>query len=380
MPYCLPEKKRCFIFLMHEAISISFIMMYCFLQGLLEPQPWTAPKKSWQQLFTRSSSVPQSSNSNVICRPNTKSQAEVKSPQQSGPSSSAPLFDNPIHFGLPSPFNLPTFPNGPTSTSLGFSPAIEPFFSPVGEGTHEFRNEELELYEDPCYVPDPVSLLGPVSESLDNFQLDLGSGFVKDMEAEKPHSLKNISAGSDVSKPSPIESPLSREKHSSSNRFPSTPKAQEVHASPLDDATANEKGTWQMWNTTPLGQEGLGLGGGPGSWLLSSQRNMTNKDDMVHPSSQKTMASLFTKDDNMISRSHSPQNVFLPNGQSGGTFSPITGSSDYDPWLENTFFPPLSGSLQAQEGASPTEMIYGSTSGSAPTHVLEGSPANSWSK
>lgn len=364
---------------MHEEKSISILTMVCSLQVLPEAQPWSAPKKSWQQLFTRSSSVPPTSNSNVICRPNSKIQSEVKSPQQSGPSLSAPLFDNPIHFGLPSPFNLSTFPNGPTSSSLGFSPAIEPFFSPVGEGTHDFRNEEQELYEDPCYVPDPVSLLGPVSESLDNFQLDLGSGFVTDMEVEKPHSLKNISAGSEVNKLSPIESPLSREKHSSSNRFPTTPKSQEAQAFPLDDSAANEKGTWQMWSTSPLGQEGLGLAGGPRSWLLSSQRNI-NKDDLVHPSSQKTMASLFTKDDNIISSTHSPQNVFLPNGQSGGTFSPITGSSDYDPWLQNAFFPPLSGNLKAQECASQNEMIYGNTSGSAPTHVLESSPANCWSK
>ncbi|KAF7825440.1 stress response protein NST1-like [Senna tora] len=332
----------------------------------LEPQPWTAPKRSWQQLFTRSSSTPPTSNSNVICRPNPKVQSEVKSPQQSSPSSSAPLFDNPIHFGLPSPFNLSTFPNGPTSSSLGFSPAIEPFFSPVGEGTHDFRNEEQELYEEPSYVPDPVTLLGPVSESLDNFQRDLGSGFVPDMEVEKPHSLKNISAGSEVNKPSPIESPLSRE----------------MQAFPLDDATANDKGTWQMWGSPPLGQEGLGLVGGPVSWLLSSQRNITNKDDFVHSSSQKTMASLFTNDDSIISSTHSPQNVYLPNGQSGGsgTFSPIAGSNDYDPWLQNAFFPPLSGSLTAQEGASQSDIIYGSTSGSAPTHVLEGSAANSWSK
>ncbi|KAJ1379054.1 putative stress response protein nst1-like [Sesbania bispinosa] len=342
---------------------------------LPESQPWKAPKKSWQQLFTRSSSVPQSSNSNVICRPNSKIQAEAKSPQLSGQSPVTQSFNNPIHFGLPSPFNISTHPNVSTSSSLGFSPAIEPLFSPVGN-THD----EQELFEDPCYVPDPVSLLGPVSESLDNFQLDLGSGFGTDMEVTKPHSLKNISAGSDVNKPSPIESPLSREKHSSSNWFPSTPKGQDMHAFTVDDAAANEKGTWQMWSTSPLGQEGLGLVGGPGSWLLSSQRNVPNKDDFVLPSSQKTMASLFNKDDNIISSTHSPQNVFVPNGQSGRNFSPVTGSSSYDPWLQSAFFPPLSSGFTAQEGATQNEVIYGSPSGSASSHVHEGSPANSWSK
>lgn len=342
---------------------------------VLPEQPWTAPKKSWHQLFTRSSSVPQSPNSNVICRPNSKVQAEAKSPQSSGQSPVTQSFNNPIHFGLPSPFNISTYPNGSTSSSLGFSPAIEPpFFSPVGNTSHDFRFEEQELFEDPCYVPDPVSLLGPVSESLDNFQLDLGTGIVKDMEVAKPHSLKNISSGSDVNKPSPIESPLSREKHSSSNRFPSTPKAQDMHAFPLDDATANEKGTWQMWSTSPLGQEGLGLIGGPANWLLSSQKNVPKKDDFMNPSSH------FNKDDNILSSTHSPQNVSLPNGQSGGTFSPVAVSSGYDPWSQSAFFPPLLGGLKAQDGVTQNEMIYGSPSGSASSHVLEGSPSNSWSK
>ncbi|TKY65714.1 Reticulocyte-binding protein a [Spatholobus suberectus] len=347
---------------------------------LPEPQPWTAaPKKSWQQLFTRSSSIPQSSNSNVICRPNSKIQAEAKSPQLSGQSPVTQSFNNPIQFGLPSPFNISTHADGPTSSSLGFSPAIDPFFSPVGNTSHDFRQDEQELFEDPCYVPDPVSLLGPVSESLDNFQLDLGTGFGTDNEVAKPHSLKSISAGSDVNKLSPIESSSSQEKHSSSNWFPSTPKGQDKRGFPLDDAAANEKGTWQMWSTSPLGQEGLGLVSGPGSWLLSSQRNIPSKDDFVLPSSQKTMASLFNKEDNIISRTHSPQNIFLPNGLSGENFSPVTGSSVYDPWLQSAFFPPLSGGLTAQEGATTqNEIIYGSSSGSASSHGLDGS--HCWSK
>ncbi|KAE9591946.1 hypothetical protein Lal_00038385 [Lupinus albus] len=347
---------------------------------LPESQPWTAPKKSWHQLFTRSSSVPQSSNSNVICRPNSKSQAEARSPKLSGQSPVTKSFDNPIHFGLPSPFNISTHPNGTTSSSLGFSPTIEPFFSPVGNVPRDFPHEEQDLFEDPCYVPDPVSLLGPVSESLDNFQLDVGSGIVKDMVVAKPHSLKNISAGSDVNMPSPIESPLSREKHSYCNRFPSIPKAQDTHSFPLDDTAANDKGTWQMWSTSPLGQEGLGLIGSPERWVLPLQGNIPNKDDFVLPSSQKTMASFFNKDDTILSSTHSAQNVFLPNCQSGVTFSPVTTSSAYDPWSQSTLFPPLSGALKAQEGVTQNEMIYGSSSASASSHVLEGSPSYGWSK
>ncbi|GLT55759.1 hypothetical protein SLA2020_288520 [Shorea laevis] len=351
---------------------------------ILETQPGTTPKKSWQQLFTRSSSVPSSSNTSVISRPNSKLQAEVQSPQLAAQSSSIQTFDNPINFGLPSPF-LSSFPNGASSSSLGFSPAIEPMFPPVVEGTQEFIPEEHDVFEDPSYVPDPVSLLGPVSESLDNFQLDVGPGFVH-AGLEKHRTLKNVSPSSEVSKPSPIESPLSRlrvtdEKQNSSNRFPYTSKAQDVHTYPVDEASTIEKGTWQMWNSTPLYQDGLGLMGGPASWIVPPEHNRSNKEEFIHPSNQKTTASLFRKEDPVLT--HSPQKVFLSNGQSGGKFSPVSGATDKGPWLKNPFFPPLSGSdnqfsLKPQEEKS--KVIHGSSGGSSASHSIELPPANSWSK
>ncbi|KDP22783.1 hypothetical protein JCGZ_00370 [Jatropha curcas] len=354
-----------------------------------EPQLRPAPKKSWQQLFTRTSAAPLPSNTNVISRPNSKPQAEVQSPHLHGQSSSIQSFDNPISFGLPSPFTLSTYPSVSSTSSLGFSPPIEPIFSRV-EGSHEFIPEEPELFEDPCYVPDPISLLGPVSESLDNFQLDLGMGFASDIGLERPHTLKNLSASPEVSKPSPIESPLSRvritdEKHNGSNWFPATPKTQDLHTLPVEDVHANEKGTWQMWNSSPLGQDGLGLVGGPGSWLLPPELSRSTKEDVLQPSSQKTMASLFTNDDQVISGSHSPHKVFLGNGQNSAAFSPVTGSSDNDPWLQKAFYPPLSAcdshfSLKPQEEGTKNEMIYGSPTGAASNHSFELSQANCWSK
>lgn len=349
---------------------------------LSEPQPRPTPKKSWQQLFTRSSTVPPSSNPNVISRPNTKFQAEVQSPQLSSQAFSTQSYDNPINFGLPSPFTLSTYPNGSISGSLGFSPVIDPIFPRIGVGPREFIPEEPELFEDPCYIPDPVSLLGPVSESLDNFQLDVGTGFPPDMGYERPRALKNVCASSEVNKPSPIESPLSREKHNNSNWFPSTPRAQDMHNLPLDDANANDTGTWQMWNSSPLVQDGLGLVGGPVSWLVPPELNRSNKEDFVHPSTQKNMASLFTNEDHVLSGTHSPQNVFLGSGQNGGPFSPVTGSSDNDPWLQKAIFPPLSGSenhfaTKPQEETQ-NDMFFGSP-GSGTKQPFELSPANCWS-
>uniref|UniRef100_A0A5B7B4G9 Stress response protein nst1 n=1 Tax=Davidia involucrata TaxID=16924 RepID=A0A5B7B4G9_DAVIN len=359
---------------------------------LLEPQVTTVPKKSWQQLFTRSSAAPSSSNSNVISRPNGKSQAEVQSPPFPGHSSSTQSYDNPISFGLPSPFTLPTFPYVSTSSSAVLPLASEAMFPRIGEAPREFLPEESDIFEDPCYIPDPVSLLGPVSESLDNFQLDLGAGFVTDTGLEKPRALKNISASSEVNRPSPIESPLSRlrvpdERHSSSNRFPSTPKAQDRHTLPMDDLNSgNEKGTWQMWNTSPLVPDGLGLVGGSGSWLLPPELNRSNKEDVVHPIAHKTMASLFTKDDKVLSGIHSSQNGFLRNCQNGGTFGTSVPGSGDDPWLPKTLFGPMSGSENhyslnpPEETSHQNEMIYGSPSGSATNHPFELSPANCWAK
>ncbi|KAH8484743.1 hypothetical protein H0E87_026488 [Populus deltoides] len=357
---------------------------------LSETQQRTAPKKTWQQLFTLSSPAHPSSNSNVICRPISK-QAECQAQQFPAQSSPMQCFDNPINFGLPSPFPVSAFQNVSSSTSLGFSPPIEPNFPRGMEGPCDFIPEEPELFEDPCYIPDPISLLGPVSESLDNFQLDLGNGFAPDMGPglERLYAMKNVSASPEVTKPSPIESPLSRlrtadEKNNGSNWFPTTPISQDFNTLPMNDMHVNEKGTWQMWNSSPLGQDGLGLVGGPGSWLLPPEQNRSTKEDIILPPSQKTMASLFTKDDQILPGTYSPRKTFLGNGQSG-VFSPVIGSIENEPWLQNTFFPPLSGSnshfsLKSPEESTQNEMIYQSPTGAATNNAFGPSPGHSCSK
>lgn len=352
---------------------------------IAEPQPRAAPKKSWQQLFTRSSSVPPTSTSNVISRPNPKSTTDVQSSSLPTQLSSMQTFDNPINFGLPSPFPVSTYPSVSSSSSLGFSPVIEPILPRVGDGTRDYIPEEPELFEDPCYVPDPISLLGPVSESLNNFQLDLGTGFATDIGLETPHAIKKMSSA-ESSKRSPIESPLSRlrsseEKHINSNWFPNTSNAQDMRSHPVDDSHANDKGTWQMWNSTPLGPD-LGLAGASASWIIPPERSRSNNDEFVVPS--QNMASLFTNDDPVLSGTHSPQKVFLGSGQNGGAFSPVTGPSDHDPWVQNAFFPPLSGnnhfSLRAQDESTQNELAFGSPNGSASNQSFDPSPANCWSK
>ncbi|KAJ6739681.1 STRESS RESPONSE PROTEIN NST1-RELATED [Salix koriyanagi] len=219
------------------------------------------------------------------------------------------------------------------------------------EGPCDFIPEEPELFEDPCYIPDPISLLGPVSESLDNFQLDLGNGFAPDtgIGLERLYAMKNVSASPEVTRPSPIESPLSRqrtadEKNNGSNWFSTTPISHDFNTQPVNDMHVNETGTWQMWNSSPLGQDGLGLVGGPGSWLSLPEQNRSTKEDIIPPPSHKTMASLFTKDDQILPGSNTPF------------------------------------SLKPPEESTQSEMIYQSPTGAATNNAFGPSPVHNCSK
>ncbi|KAJ4978666.1 hypothetical protein NE237_009446 [Protea cynaroides] len=358
-----------------------------------ELQPWATPKKSWQQLFTRSSAVPPSSNVNTISRPNHKAQADVRSSYLPCQTLSPHPLDNPNHFGLSLPFNLSPYPSRSISSG-SVSSATEPIFSFIGEPVHEFVPEEAELFEDPCYVPDPVSLLGPVSESLDNFSLDLGSGFLADSELERSWSLQNASVSAEINRPSPIESPMSRlraaeERQSTSNQFPCTTKAHDLHTSPTDVSNnMHEQGTWQMWGAPPLGQDGLGLVGGSASWLLPLGQNKSTLEETMFLSSPKAMMSPFAKDNNVLPGSFSPQNVHLGGCQNGGTFNPLgPGLNDNGVWLPKAVFQPLPGDgenhfppLNTQDDISQNEMTYGSPSNLGTGHPFELSSANCWSK
>ncbi|CAN0846780.1 hypothetical protein LINGRAHAP2_LOCUS4622 [Linum grandiflorum] len=338
-------------------------------QPVPSEQQRAGPKKSWQQLFTRSSS----SSTNVIGRPNPKPQAELQKPQLPGQTSTIQSFDNPIHFGLPSPFSTPMYPDVSSRSSLGFSPSID--------SSALWISEEPECFEDPCYVPDPISLLGPVSESLDNFQMDFGDGFALD----RPQPLKKSAGSPEVSKPSPIESPLSRritdDKHN--NWFPTS---RDVNAHYVDDVHKNETGTWQMWKSTPLCQDGLGLVGGSGSWLFPSERSTPAEEDMFsHPPSQKNVTSMFSTDDETLSGNLSPQNGYLGNGHHG-VFSPVTSSQDNEPWVQNTFSHPLSGNeghhlfVKTEEDNIQEEVGFGSPHRAASNLLFEMQPQNGWSK
>ncbi|KAM3287713.1 hypothetical protein P3S67_021143 [Capsicum chacoense] len=352
---------------------------------LIESQPCTAPKKSWQQLFTHSTAVSRTT-SNVIGRPCVKPQAEVQPPANPCQPPSMQSFDNPINFGLPSPFPLSTFAFGSTNNGTTLPLLSEPLFPLAGDGAGQLLPEESEIFEDPCYVPDPVSLLGPVSESLDNFQLDVG--FVSNAGLDKPCPAKHVNVSSEVIRPSPIECPISRlcvpqDRHAESFPFPRTPKAKDVRTEPPMNVSSNsnDMGTWQMWNSFPLGHDGLSLICTPANWLLNPELNRSNMEEIIPSAPPKTMASLFKSDDHILSVSHSPQIVYRGNFQNGVALGPNLSSS-----AENGFQEAVFGTYSRRESQfSPNpenaaQNEYESPNAPVTSHPFELSPLDCWAK
>ncbi|XP_078168087.1 uncharacterized protein LOC144562720 [Carex rostrata] len=189
----------------------------------LEKQPPPpAPKKAWHQLFKRNPVSPTPDQTSTV--PNYQIGAfetYIAPPNR--------------YFNTPPIFSRPTLPfpmYAPPSTCL-FRPVKDPVPPPPVV-------EEQEQFEDPSFDPDAIALLGPVSESLDNLPLDLGTGFIS-------------SESGKISKPSPIQSPLLRNRVSDDGHKP--------FSSAVQDSGSNETGPWQLWGA-PLTQNSLGSVGG----------------------------------------------------------------------------------------------------------------------
>uniref|UniRef100_A0A7N0T6E9 Uncharacterized protein n=1 Tax=Kalanchoe fedtschenkoi TaxID=63787 RepID=A0A7N0T6E9_KALFE len=333
---------------------------------VLYPTSTTAPKRSWGQLFSRSSTAAPSATSNVISRPHTKDPSDIQKPFPDQPFVQS--YDNPLSFGLPSPFSPSSFPNVSINTSSGFHSVTECIFPSPGGSPRKFLPEEPELFEDPCYIPDPVSLLGPVSESLDNFQLDLGTGIGAGNTYEKSFGLNNASAPCEVIRLSPIESPLSwlrvsDDRHSNLSWHTNTQKAQNMHDPCVDDSLSNnENGTWQMWNSSSLVQDGII--GGSLNWLSSSD---STKEETVRQSSVKPMGSLLSNIHPVVSGTNSPVKSISRNSYTGVISSPLLSPVERDLWLKKAFFPPLSDSVQDE--ANKNEETFGNPRKSADSSI-----------
>ncbi|XP_008810570.2 uncharacterized protein LOC103721954 [Phoenix dactylifera] len=352
----------------------------------------TAPKKSWHQLFACSEAVspyPDVNTSSCLSQNGQLEAQSAKSPDQKMfPNCSV---DNQINFGRSLP--LSTYPSVSVSFSSNPVPPLvsESMFPPLKDPAPNTALEEAELFEDPCYVPDPISLLGPVSESLDNLPLDLGSGFVSTDKVEVPHVLKNVSAPGDVNKLSPIESPMSRlrvseEKYTASSQLSGTAKSQESHASNLDESS-NAQGTWQMWGA-PLAHDALGLVGRHPSWFSPVGPNKLKQEDIMHPLTHNPVISQSPNENYVLPGIQSLQHVCVGDQQNGGTYSPLGPSvNGNDMWVQKTPFQPLPVDgeshflpLNLIDNIARNDATYDSSNGSTGSHPFELPPPNCWSK
>ncbi|KAK1312183.1 hypothetical protein QJS10_CPA07g01267 [Acorus calamus] len=253
-----------------------------------QPKP-TVLKKSWQQLFTRSSLISPSAEGNAVNQMSVNSKSEalrVHSPVQVPPTYA---LSNEIQYGLPNPLHSSPL----TNVSLGNNsiPYLEHghMSSPVRGPPRDVKLEEAELSEDPY-----------------------------------------------ASRPSPIESPMSRsrvseEKHSNCIQRPHTPKEKD-----LCPEESGELRTWQMWNSHPL-QDGLGIVGRPGNWLLPIGPNKVNQEDIG-----KGAVVQFMTDNKALPGACSPPISSVGMLQNGGAFSPISPRvDDMDASQEKTMIHPL---------------------------------------
>ncbi|XP_020575321.1 uncharacterized protein LOC110021244 [Phalaenopsis equestris] len=319
--------------------------------GTTHAQPKTTViKKSWQQLFTRSSAVSPYPDANSATQLKQTGQIAdlVDHPSKKNLLQSYSPPDNQVDFRKSSPFAA--FP--PTSSSFPTNPIFpiipDTSFPPLEEPPRSSVSEDAELFEDPCYDPDPISLLGPVSESLDKFPSDLDTGFT--LTNEGSSYLKNILTSADMNKPSPIEPPLSK------LNLPPYPNS---------DPSTNikEQSTWQMWGT-PLPQEGLGLIGRPSQWLSPlAQNNSLSHNPVVPP-------------------------ISIGNEQNCGTYSPLSPTfNDNGIWQQNFFQSPSPVvddihllPLDLMVNISQGESSYSSPVKSTVGQPFETHPTNGWTK
>lgn len=301
-----------------HACALFFCWLLCIFQ-VSSQQRRVNPIKSWQQLFTGSTSVAPDLDTNV-------SSCKIGNGQIDAQSSHIinqrllTKYVSEDSIGQPLPSNASTTFCEP-STSCSFPSILsESLFPSAKDPGTRSTVEEAEIFEDPCYVPDPTTLLGPVSEALDNFPLDLGAGFLSGDKLEEPQVLKNISAPGNIAKPSPIESPISRfrsleEKKTTFGQAPCTLKSLDSNTLNLDES----QGSWQLWGTPA--QDSLGLVGGPSNWFLPIGKKNFGQEDKLRPIPHKYIMSQIAKESPTLPGIQS-QHVYGTNQPEGVTHRP----------------------------------------------------------
>ncbi|KAF3790323.1 hypothetical protein EJ110_NYTH09240 [Nymphaea thermarum] len=354
----------------------------------VEPQSGaqlSAPKKSWQHLFSRTKTT--------SMLPNTKPDSQAIQVEFGG--SHLPELASPTHslhnqhsVGFSTPVTIPSIPissvGGCSMPKHTFEPGSFTLVDPVHD--HIVKGES---FDDIAYITDPVSLLGPVSESLDNFSLDIGTGFLADAPLEKTRTLKKVCTSAEVVRPSPIESPVSKllpqgcadEVNSGSGQFSCSPKSSD------SNGNTHEQGTWHMWDTPPIVQDGLGLIGSPSAWLLPTLNSNPASQDILHPLPHSSVFSQtqFAAEDQLVPCSHSPPSFCSSYGPRTGAFESIGPSlNGEDPWQQKSIFQPLPEgdghfSQHKQESFLNKEVTCDTATRQAGSQTFEPSPGG-WSR
>ncbi|KAG6537572.1 hypothetical protein ZIOFF_002666 [Zingiber officinale] len=246
--------------------------------------------KPWHQLFTNTDTTNHPDSATPTSQ-NNNSQIEA---QVTGVNNQKLLPDNfcdsQTNFTQPFSLNSMTSSNVLFSSSSPKSLSDESLFSSIKDSTPSVISEEPEIFEDPCYVPDMISLLGPVSEELDNFPLDTGSDFLCNDKVVESQALMYPSAPGIISKPSPIECPISRlqnleEKQTTFGQVSCNLKSQDLHTTNVDGS----QGTWQMWEP-PLDQN-MGLLGGSSRWLSTIGHQHSQQEEVLNLFSNNSLVS-----------------------------------------------------------------------------------------
>uniref|UniRef100_A0A1D1ZDS6 Stress response protein nst1 n=1 Tax=Anthurium amnicola TaxID=1678845 RepID=A0A1D1ZDS6_9ARAE len=352
----------------------------------------STPKKSWNQLFTCSSEGSPCRDANAVERLNPICPPDVQISQllcQEAPSH--PLY-NEIQFGQSSTYTAYPLMNGPL-TGISATPLFAESRTPLaGEPGYNFTLDEAEISEDPCYVSDPLSLLGPVSESLDNFLVEAGSGHTADFTSDPSPIPKSTSVSADTNKPSSTGSPMSTLWLSEKMHFASGPcnlKLQYQSNSPGGECNnINGQGTWQMWSSS-LCEGGPGFVGASANWLLPVEQNRYTHEEIIHPPSFSPMVSSSLKEENILqSTCNHSHNVHLGNCQNDCIMSSLTPIlTENDPWLQGTLLHSFAGvggnlfdSHNFNGSASQNEVACEHSKRSAASHPFDQMPAHDCSK
>ncbi|KAK8955149.1 hypothetical protein KSP40_PGU001950 [Platanthera guangdongensis] len=339
----------------------------------------TNVKKSWQQLFIRSSVVSPDPDANST---NQGNRAEHLAYQGDQPFNknflpSYSTIDNQVDY-------MKSLPNTtyPPANNLIFHNLPDTPFSPLEETSRSSVSEDADLFEDPCYVPDPISLLGPVSESLDNFPSNTETGCSARSKCEGSSYLMNVLTSADVNKPSPIEPPLPKSHFPEGKQF--------TFSTPNSDVSSNISGqsTWQMWGS-PLSQEGLGLIGRPSNWFSPLVQCNSQQQDILHSLPHKPIGQPISKNNTALPGLSTQHTHIGKHEQTCGTYSPLgPGFVDNGIWQQKPPFqspPRVDGDdhllpLDLMDNISQNEAPYTSPMKSTTVHPFATQPANGWSR